>query len=188
MAEPTARRRPIGLGLGAAGLMALGAGPAWSHAIESSLEHVAELNDSFRQELDLQSRFSTGEPAGAAAVRLLPPDGGTPVELGRTDRDGRLRFTLPDGATADWDVMVDAGPGHRDYLGLAEATGSPALATRPSSPSPAGPRSPLANWGRTAPGRLLAQRPAGMLKPLVGGLAMGLGASAVLVLGRRRRF
>ena len=58
-------------------------------------------------------------PAVAAAVRLVPPDGGAPIEVGRTDADGQIRFTLPPQAGEDWEIQVDAGPGHRDYLELA---------------------------------------------------------------------
>ncbi|WP_254977367.1 hypothetical protein [Cyanobium sp. ATX 6A2] len=165
------------LGLGALILGALSGGPAWGHAIESSLEHISEVNASFRQELELNSRFSTGEPADAAAVRLLRPDGQA-VDLGRTDAEGRLRFALPDDAAADWEVQVDAGPGHRDYLELAEAGASPPLASSPS---------PLGDWRPRAPERRLAQRSSGLRQPVLGGLTVGLGAAGALLLGHRRR-
>lgn len=103
-----------GLPLGAALLVA--PPPAGAHAIESSLERVAQLND----QLLLESRFGTGEPADAAVVRLIPP-GGEPIEIGQTDADGRLRFSLPSQATSDWEVQVDRGAGHRDYLELPTA-------------------------------------------------------------------
>ena len=38
--------------------------------------------------------------------------------LGRTDARGHLNFQLPSGARSDWEVQVDGGPGHRDYLEL----------------------------------------------------------------------
>ena len=169
---PTHGRGPMAgraaIGLGALLLVGFSAGPARSHAIESSLVQLSGLNATAQQDLppdvqeqlELNSRFSTGEPAEAAAVTLLPPDGRT-IEIGRTDATGRLRFALPDDAAPDWELLVDAGPGHRDYLELAEAGTALPLAARPE---------PLAPWRR----------------PLPGGLALGLGAAVALVSGRRR--
>jgi nickel transport protein len=79
----------------------------------------------------IQSRFSTGVPAADAAVRLLPSDGGEPIELGRTDAEGRFRFQLPSEAREDWEVQVDAGPGHRDYLELVPTSAPPAMGVAP---------------------------------------------------------
>lgn len=103
--------------------------PLRAHALESSLERLSQLNS----QLLLESRFSTGEPADAAMVRLIPP-AGEPIELGRTDADGRLQFQLPRQAGAGWELQVDRGAGHRDYLEL-PATPGPALssATLPSA-------------------------------------------------------
>jgi nickel transport protein len=67
----------------------------------------------------VSSRFGNGEPAAEAVVRLLPPEG-EPIELGRTDASGQLKFQLPRQARGDWELQVDAGPGHRDYLNLSE--------------------------------------------------------------------
>jgi hypothetical protein len=89
------------------------AAPAHSHSIESSLERVSNLTD----QLVLESRFGNGQPASDAVVRLMPP-GGEPIELGRTDARGQLRFQVPQNATASWEVQVDQGPGHQDYLEL----------------------------------------------------------------------
>ncbi len=94
------------------------AAPAHSHSIESSLERVSNLTD----QLVLESRFGNGQPASDAVVRLMPP-GGEPIELGRTDARGQLRFQVPQNATASWEVQVDQGPGHQDYLEL-PATGA----------------------------------------------------------------
>jgi len=118
--------------------------PALSHSIESSLERVSGLTD----ELVLESRFGNGQPAAEAVVRLIPPDG-KPVELGRTDALGRLRFQVPESATALWEVQIDQGPGHRDYLELP---------------------------GKAGPGRISTRHP-GMLLPrqLADGLGVGLG-------------
>ncbi|MEB3270818.1 MAG: hypothetical protein VKJ44_04090 [Synechococcus sp.] len=82
---------------------------ARAHGIQSQLERFGGLS------LQLESAFSTGMPASQAEVRLLPP-GGSPIALGQTDDHGRIRFQLPPQAGADWEIQVDAGPGHRDYL------------------------------------------------------------------------
>jgi nickel transport protein len=66
----------------------------------------------------LSSAFSSGEPTANAAVRLVPPGGGSPIEVGRTNASGQLSFALPKGANGDWEVQVDGGPGHRDYLDM----------------------------------------------------------------------
>jgi nickel transport protein len=122
---PTLQRRTTtwvgrASGLSAAALLLASAAPAHSHAIESSLERLSSLTD----QLVLDSRFGNGEPAADAVVRLIPP-GGTPIEVGRTDASGQLRFRLPQNATATWEVQVDQGPGHRDYLELPTAEASP---------------------------------------------------------------
>ncbi|MEB3172536.1 MAG: hypothetical protein VKL97_01595 [Cyanobacteriota bacterium] len=111
-----------GAGLAAA---ALAPTPALAHALDSSLERIAGLNST----LELQSRFSTGMPAAGAQVSLIAPDG-TAVALGSTDAQGQLRFEVPAAADASWEVKVDQGPGHRDYLELpleAAATTGPQL-------------------------------------------------------------
>jgi nickel transport protein len=116
--------------------------PAGAHAIESTLERIAVLNQTGGLEkLEIQSSFSTGVPAQDASVRLLPATGGDPIELGRTGVDGRLRFELPAIARAGGEIQVDAGPGHRDYLDLSEieAVGRPgqasAIRLRQAAPS-----------------------------------------------------
>lgn len=147
------------------GICALGAAPAArSHAIESSLERLSALND----QLLLETRFGNGEPAGDAVVRLVPP-GGEPVEVGRTDGQGRLSFQLPSQAGSDWEVQVDGGPGHRDYLELPTSAGSSAQAERQ-------PRLPMAR-AIASPSPLLAVG-------LLGLSGLGLGGLGVL---RRRR-
>jgi nickel transport protein len=131
---------------GLIGLAGLGLAPrqVWAHGIESSLERLSTLSDGYQraasapsgQTLRLESHFSSGEPARDAAVRVVPPDGGTPIELGRTDASGRIVFTLPDRASLQWEVQVDAGPGHRDYLELPEAGPNPPGPARVSRSSP----------------------------------------------------
>jgi len=127
------RRRPV---LAAASLacalaqLPLSPDPAWAHALDSSLERVAGLN----RTLELQSQFSSGEPAAGARVSLVAPDGAS-LPLGSTDPHGRLRFTLPAAADAAWEVRVDQGPGHRDYLELPAAPApASAQASRPGRP------------------------------------------------------
>ena len=84
---------------------------ARAHGIESSLTRLQSLNDS----LMLQSHFSNGEPPSDALVRLVAPDGQA-VELGRTNAVGQLSFALPKKVNGNWELQVDGGPGHRDYL------------------------------------------------------------------------
>lgn len=149
---------------------------ARAHGIQSTLERLgslsADLNFSRNgagapaARLQLESSFSTGVPASEAAVRLVPPDGGTPIELGRTDAQGRLTISLPAKTPSDWEIQVDAGPGHRDYLEL-PTTGSPAGTDHA--------RVPL----RVLPSAALA---AGWAPLLMLGMLGGLGG----LLGRRR--
>ena len=128
----------------ALGSLVLTAPSVRAHGIETSLEHFAGLRAAKPLEggdLQVESRFSTGLPATAAVVRLLPPDGGEPIEVGQTDDEGRLRFALPEGARDDWEIQVDAGPGHRDYIGLSEDLEPPETDTL--SLHPAGWTTPL---------------------------------------------
>jgi nickel transport protein len=125
-------------------LLLASAAPAHSHAIESSLERLSSLTD----QLVLDSRFGNGEPADDAVVRLVPPNG-EPIEVGRTDASGQLRFQLPSNATSAWELQVDRGPGHRDYLELLGA--APALSTGFNSSRPGhGIRPGLALLGLSA--------------------------------------
>jgi nickel transport protein len=89
---------------------------ARAHGIESTLERVSGLLSS--RPFQLESRFSSGLPAREATVRMVSPDGTASVDLGHTNAEGQLTFTLPSQAKADWEVQVDAGPGHRDYIEL----------------------------------------------------------------------
>ena len=108
----------------AACVLGVGALPAHAHGIQSTLEQLNALRGplgrggSSRAQLQLETRFSSGLPAQDAAVRLVPPGGGTAIELGHTDASGQLSFALPARAGADWELLVDAGSGHRDYLEL----------------------------------------------------------------------
>jgi len=151
----------------AMGLMALlHATPAQSHAIETSLERLVNLN---APSLELESRFSSGEPAKEAKVRLLSPDGEA-IELGQTDANGKLLFKLPSQARDDWELQVDAGPGHRDYLQLAEGISERAPSSVPVALT------------RNQPRQWLSQRPY-----LLAGLAGGFTAAGLLAFYRRRR-
>jgi hypothetical protein len=111
----------------ATALIAIGmAGPlasphaARAHAIESSLVRLQALHDT----LQLDIHFSSGMPVDGAVVRLVSPDGKQSLDLGLTDHRGALRFQLPSTARSNWEVQVDGGGGHRDYLEL------PVAATR----------------------------------------------------------
>ena len=80
-----------------------------AHQIESALRYLDN-------ELELQSHFSNGEPAQGAVVRLIESDGSSGQELGRTNENGQAILdisTLKDGY---FDIQVDCGPGHKDYL------------------------------------------------------------------------
>lgn len=177
---PAALAAAATLGTMAAGL------PVLAHGIESSLERLAPLSSGAftapagnpkaqtpprqRDTLQLHSRFSSGEPAQSATVRLVPPDGEA-IEVGQTDAEGQLRFQLPRQAGADWELQVDAGPGHRDYLELSDGLIDGAA----TGPVPAVRRSPLA--------RKRDQR----VQLLVGLTGAGLGAAGLLRVSRRRR-
>jgi nickel transport protein len=101
---------------GSCALALLAAPAVRAHGIESTLERVGDHLSSTSYQL--QSDFSSGLPASEATVRLVSPDGTAAVDLGETDADGRLTFSMPARARADWEVQVDAGPGHRDYIEL----------------------------------------------------------------------
>ena len=98
--------------------LVLSAGPTHAHGIESSLTRLESLS----RTLVLQSHFSSGQPTADAMVRLIPP-GGQPLELGRTDSRGQLSFELPRNASGAWELQVDGGPGHRDYLEMPVQSG-----------------------------------------------------------------
>jgi nickel transport protein len=104
------------------GLALLAAPAARSHGIQSTLERLGSLTAS--SPYQLESRFSSGMPAREANVRMVSPDGNASVELGHTNAEGQLTFTLPAQARADWEVQVDAGPGHRDYIEIPGSTPS----------------------------------------------------------------
>lgn len=103
----------------ASAALLLGPGSARAHGIQSSLERFGDLR------AQLESSFSTGVPASHATVRLVPP-AGSPIELGQTDAQGRLNFRLPATVRPDWEIQVDAGPGHRDYLEVPAVGSGPA--------------------------------------------------------------
>lgn len=99
-----------------ASLAALAAPAARAHGIETNLERLGDrLSNSPYQ---LESRFSSGLPAKEARVRMVSADGTASVEIGATNAEGRLTFSVPAQAKADWEIQVDAGPGHRDYIEL----------------------------------------------------------------------
>lgn len=123
-------------------MLVLSPGLARAHAIESSLTRLQNLSD----QLLLQSQFSSGQPTADAVVRLVPP-GGQPVELGRTDSRGQLSFNLPSNANGDWELQVDGGPGHRDYLEMPVKAGKPQLDRISQHENPNGPRGLLLGLG-----------------------------------------
>ena len=148
------------------------AGSAQAHAIQTNLE-------AFRNNhvLLLQSSFGNGQPAQAALVSLVPP-GGQPIPVGRTNSKGQLSFALPSDANGEWDVQVDGGPGHRDYLSLPINKGQADL-TRISDGHRPTPREWLSAW-------LSASN---LASPwiLVGAVVGVIGGCPALLLGHHRR-
>jgi len=113
---------------GSLGVLLLPTG-ARAHGLESSLQRLGHLT------AGLETHYSNGLPAGDANVRLLVP-GGEPIQLGRTDAAGKLTVHLPAQAHADWEIQVDAGPGHKDYLELPPRAAQPAAALSHSETGP----------------------------------------------------
>jgi nickel transport protein len=117
---------------------ALSPAPAGAHAIQSTLERLDSLSASLDSAptgagvIRLATSFSSGQPVAAAQVRLVPPDGGPPLVVGSTDADGRLTFALPRQARPDWELLVDGGPGHRDYLELPSGSSPGLHSARPA--------------------------------------------------------
>ena len=118
---------------------------AQAHGIESSLTRLQSLSDG----LMLQSQFSNGEPTSDAVVRLVAPDGQA-VELGRTNAEGQLSFALPKQANGDWELQVDGGPGHRDYLEMPVQQGQAQLDRISQRPPQHNPLAWLSALGATA--------------------------------------
>jgi nickel transport protein len=90
--------------------------PVHAHQIESALTYLDG-------DLELKSNFSNGTPATGAVVRLLNPDGSAGDILGTTDASGQIRLDLSDVQDGRYDLQVDAGPGHRDYLDIPVTSG-----------------------------------------------------------------
>lgn len=162
------------------GTAALLAGPALlpqaarAHAIETELSelgggsavpHSHPHPEAGATRLQLSSAFSTGQPASHAVVRLVPTPGASPVELGRTDAEGRLAFALPARTSPEAEIQVDAGAGHRDWIGLNEVSHTQAAAGHGGGPLLSQPR-----W-RAVSGNLLSLAPIAALG-LVGGLVL----------------
>ena len=137
-----------------------------ANAFEANAFKANALRDNTFQ---LESCFSTGEPAQSATVRLVSPDGEA-IVLGQTNAEGQLQFQVPQQARSDWEVQVDAGPGHRDYLELNEN-----LVSAASSPTVPALRRPS-----------LAQT-LNRSQLIVGLMGAGLGAAGLLRLRRRHR-
>ncbi len=113
-----------------------------AHGIQSSLERLGSLSASGGGgAIQLETSFSNGTPARDASVSLIPVGGeGQPIAVGHTDAMGQLTFKLPAVASGNWEIQVDAGPGHRDYLEIP-----------PGQESGAGPVKPTAARGEASP-------------------------------------
>jgi nickel transport protein len=135
----------IPAGLLASTLVVLSGSPVRAHGIESSVTRLEALSS----QLMLQSQFSNGEPTSDAVVRLVAPDGKA-LELGRTDAQGKLSFALPNQASGDWELQVDGGPGHRDYLEMPVQGGQAQLDQISAQHRPSHPLAWLSAAGATA--------------------------------------
>jgi hypothetical protein len=87
--------------------------PVNAHGVETSFTNLEASGL-----LQLRTQFSSGEPLADAEVRLQSPDGSKTLKLGRTNSDGRFSAKLPAPASRQWELVIDGGPGHRDYLQL----------------------------------------------------------------------
>ncbi len=140
--------------IGAAAIGWSSAGHA--HGIQSSLERLGSLSASGGgSEIQLETSFSNGTPAHDASVSLIPVGGeGPPIAVGHTDAMGQLTFKLPPVASGNWEIQVDAGPGHRDYLEIPPGPEPGAGPVKPTAarevhPAPLGrgPWAPLVGLG-----------------------------------------
>lgn len=125
---------------------------AMAHGIETEIELSGGADQrqvgSTAARITLHSSFSTGEPAAAAAVRLVAAPGGTPQLLGHTDPQGRLAAALPGDLGPAAEIQVDAGAGHRDWFTLAELrSGGPQAAVPPQGRPLVHSATPLAALG-----------------------------------------
>jgi len=144
------------------------AGSAQAHAIQTNLE-------AFRNNhvLLLQSNFGNGQPAEAALVTLVPP-GGQPIPMGRTNSKGQLSFALPSDANGEWDLQVDGGPGHRDYISLPINKGQADL-------------NRMSDGHRPSPLEWLSASNLASAWILVGAVGGFIGGGTALLLGHHRR-
>jgi nickel transport protein len=146
---PIAAMQPVSLrvfSMGWAAAALLLSGPsAHAHGIESSISRLEQLSS----QLLLESQFSSGEPTSGAIVRLVAPDGHA-LELGKTDAKGQLSFALPKQANGDWELQVDGGPGHRDYLEMPVQAGQAQLDRISTEQRHAHPLAWLSAMGATA--------------------------------------
>lgn len=81
----------------------LAVAPAWGHGAEGGVENARGIR--------VSAEYDDGEPMSYAAVRIVGPEGGTPFQKGRTDRNGMFMF-LPDKA-GKWQIRVKDGMGHQ---------------------------------------------------------------------------
>jgi nickel transport protein len=159
------RRLLIAGCLGAAVVAA--AGSAHAHAIQTNLEAFGN-----NHVLLLQSSFGDGLPADAAKVTLVPPSG-QPIPVGTTNSKGELSFALPGDANGEWEVQVDGGPGHRDYLNLPIHKGQADLNRVSDRPR----RNPLEG---------LAEGKGATPWILIGAIGSIMGGCTTVLLGRQR--
>jgi len=110
---PSLRPCLLGVGAAMAGAMAMAPSASWAHGVETNFTALQASGL-----IELRTQFSSGEPLADAEVRLQSPDGSKTLKLGRTGSDGRFSAQLPAQASRQWELVIDGGPGHRDYLEL----------------------------------------------------------------------
>lgn len=106
-------RRPGVRGWSLAALM-LVASPAAAHDLKGDVQRVGDV-------LEVRAFYPRASPAADAAVEVRDSAGGL-VASGRTDGRGRWTFASP--GPGKYQIVIDAGDGHRKEMTLTVADGS----------------------------------------------------------------
>ncbi len=83
--------------------------PLRAHSIQTEIKN-------HNGKLELISEFSTGTAVQGALVRYMQNNGTPGDEIGNLNQQGKLIFDLPDIYNGEIELLVDGGPGHKDYL------------------------------------------------------------------------
>ncbi|GBF82267.1 carboxypeptidase regulatory-like domain-containing protein [Aphanothece sacrum] len=80
------------------------------------LAHAVETNYLLSNQLEFQTKYSTGEPLKGAKVMVYAPNNpDKPWMEGKTDEEGRFSFLPDKSIKGDWQVEI-LQEGHEDYL------------------------------------------------------------------------